>query len=92
MHAALSGVHQSVSAPAMCQRYAWLLISRVKVFPFALQIMSSRLKMLLMPAGRGLVPPFDQNPPEEAANMAPVIMTGLWEDRKADQGFQGRLR
>jgi len=54
--------------------------------------MSSRLKMLLMPAGRGLVPPFDQNPPEEAANMAPVIMTGLWEDRKADQGFQGRLR
>ncbi|KAA6427331.1 MAG: hypothetical protein FRX49_01996 [Trebouxia sp. A1-2] len=56
------------------------------------QIMSSRLKMLLMPAGRGLVPPFDQTPPEEAANMAPVIMTGLWEDRKADQGFQGRLR
>ncbi|DBA86614.1 TPA: hypothetical protein ACH3X1_005082 [Trebouxia sp. C0004] len=56
------------------------------------QIMSSRLKMLLMPAGRGLVPPSDQNPPEEAANMAPVIMTGLWEDRKADQGLQGRLR
>ena len=45
-----------------------------------------------MPAGRGLVPPFDQTPPEEAANMAPVIMTGLWEERKADQTFQGRLR
>lgn len=56
------------------------------------QIMSSRLKILLMPAGRGLVPPFDQTPPEEAANIAPVIMTGLWEDRKADQAFPGRLR
>ena len=56
------------------------------------QIMSSRLKILLMPPGRGLVPPFDQAAPEEAANMSPVIMTGEWEDRKADYGFQGRLR
>ena len=45
-----------------------------------------------MPPGRGLVPPFDQNTPEEAADMSPVIMTGLWEDRKADHDFRGRLR
>ena len=45
-----------------------------------------------MPPGRGLVPPFDQTPPEEAANMSPVIMTGVWEDRKADHDLHGRLR
>ena len=45
-----------------------------------------------MPPGRGVVPPFDQNTPEEAANMSPVIMTGVWEDRKADHDFHGRLR
>lgn len=45
-----------------------------------------------MPPGRGLVPPFDQTPPEEAANMSPVIMTGVWEDRKADHDLRGRLR
>lgn len=56
------------------------------------QIMSSRLKILLMPPGRGVVPPFDQHPPEEAAHMSPVIMAGSWEDRKADHDFHGRLR
>lgn len=54
--------------------------------------MSSRLKILLMPPGRGVVPPFDQHPPEEAAHMSPVIMAGSWEDRKADHDFHGRLR
>lgn len=54
--------------------------------------MSSRLKILIMPPGRGVVPPFDQNTPEEAANMSPVIMTGVWEDRKADHDFRSRLR
>ncbi|KAL3145404.1 hypothetical protein ABBQ38_001651 [Trebouxia sp. C0009 RCD-2024] len=56
------------------------------------QIMSSRLKILLMPPGRGVVPPFDQHSPEEAAHMSPVIMAGVWEDRKADHAFHGRLR
>lgn len=60
--------------------------------PGGSQIMSSRLKILLMPPGRGLVPPYDQNVPEEAANMSPVIMKGMWEDRKADHEFHGRLR
>ena len=45
-----------------------------------------------MPPGRGVVPPFDQNTPEEAAGMSPVIMRGVWEDRKADHDFRGRLR
>ena len=45
-----------------------------------------------MPAGRGVVPSFDQNTPEEAADMSPVIMSGVWEDRKADHDFCGRLR
>lgn len=54
--------------------------------------MSSRLKILLMPPGRGVVPPFDQHSPEEAAHMSPVIMAGVWEDRKADHAFHGRLR
>lgn len=54
--------------------------------------MASRLKILLMPPGRGLVPPFDQTTPPEASSMAPVIMTGVWEERKADHTLKGRIR
>ncbi len=36
MHAALSGLHQSVSAAAMSPRCAWLLISSTKVCPFCI--------------------------------------------------------
>ena len=57
-----------------------------------LQIMASRLKILLMPPGRGLVPPFDQATPPDASSMAPVIMAGVWEDRQADHDLKGRFR
>ena len=59
---------------------------------YCLQIMSSRLKILLMPPGRGLVPPFEQATPADASSMAPVIMTGVWEDRKTDHTLKGRVR
>lgn len=57
-----------------------------------LQIMASRLKILLMPPGRGLVPPFDQATPADASSMAPVIMAGVWEERKADGNLKHRIR
>ena len=54
--------------------------------------MASRLKILLMPPGRGIVPPFDQATPPDPSSMALVIMTGLWEERKSDHDFKGRIR
>ena len=45
-----------------------------------------------MPPGRGIVPPFDQATPPDPSGMAPVIMTGLWEERKTDHDFKGRIR
>ena len=45
-----------------------------------------------MPPGRGLVPPFDQATPPDASSMAPVIMAGVWEERKADHDLKGRIR
>ena len=83
-----------------CIRYSELLVSvpphsrlpiHLKLLLW-LQIMASRLKILLMPPGRGIVPPFDQATPADPSTMAPVIMTGLWEERKSDHDFKGRIR
>ena len=59
-----------------------------------LQILCSRLKILAMPPGRALRAPFAQAAPDphQQADLAPVIMKGVWQRDASQKTLRGRVR
>ena len=59
-----------------------------------LQILCSRLKILAMPPGRALRAPFAQAAPDphQQADLAPVIMQGVWQRDASQKTLRGRVR
>ena len=59
-----------------------------------LQILCSRLKILAMPPGRALRAPFAQAAPDphQQADLAPVIMRGVWQRDASQKTLRGRVR